>query len=135
MAGVNPYIAEQVFELPTKPYRVRFEPMGKTLDIKPDDLADPMTGAPGSILAIAELHHIDIDHSCGGVVACSTCHIYVKEGLSTCNEASEDEEDMLDMAPGLTAQSRLACQVVPNGTQDVVIEIPEWNRNQVKENH
>ena len=49
--------------------------------------------------------------------------------------ATEDEEDMLDEAPALTPESRLGCQCVPNGTADVEIEIPEWNRNLVREEH
>ena len=57
----------------------------------------------------------------------------VREGLETCNETSEDEEDMLDEAPGLTPNSRLACQCVPDGSKDLVVEIPAWNRNMVKE--
>ena len=76
-----------------------------------------------------------MDHSCGGVCACSTCHIIVREGLESCNEATEDEEDMLDLAPGLDPNSRLACQCVPNGTQGIIVEIPEWNRNLVSEDH
>ena len=78
---------------------------------------------------------IDMDHSCGGVCACSTCHVIVRQGLESCNEATDDEEDMLDLAPGLEPQSRLACQCVPNGTQALIIEIPEWNRNLVSEDH
>ncbi len=77
----------------------------------------------------------DMDHSCGGVCACSTCHVIVRQGLESCNEATDDEEDMLDLAPGLEPQSRLACQCVPNGTQALIIEIPEWNRNLVSEDH
>ena len=76
-----------------------------------------------------------MDHSCGGVCACSTCHIIVREGFESCNDATDDEEDMLDLAPGLEPQSRLACQCVPNGSQSVIIEIPEWNRNLVSEDH
>ena len=48
---------------------------------------------------------------------------------------TEEEEDMLDNAPGLTPTSRLACQAVPDGTRDIVVEVPEWNRNLVKEEH
>ena len=44
-------------------------------------------------------------------------------------------EDMLDLAPGLEPQSRLACQCVPNGSQSIIVEIPEWNRNLVSEDH
>ena len=88
-----------------------------------------------AILDIALAHGVDLDHACGGVVACSTCHVVVKKGLETCNEATEDEEDQLDNAPALTPQSRLGCQCVPDGTKDVEIEIPEWNRNLVREEH
>ena len=76
-----------------------------------------------------------IEADCGGACACSTCHVIVRQGFETCNEASEDEEDMLDNAPGLETNSRLGCQCVPDGTQDVVVEIPEWNRNLVREEH
>ncbi|GIT06584.1 MAG: hypothetical protein CM1200mP30_02140 [Pseudomonadota bacterium] len=56
--------------------------------------------------------------------------------LDSCNEATDDEEDMLDLAPGLEPQSRLACQCVPEGfPQDIIVEIPEWNRNLVSETH
>ena len=47
----------------------------------------------------------------------------------------DDELDMIDEAPGVTTESRLACQCIPNGTQDLVVEIPAWNRNLVKEDH
>jgi 2Fe-2S ferredoxin len=76
---------------------------------------------------------IDIDHACGGVSACSTCHVVVLEGLSSCNEASDSEEDQLDKAPGLTPQSRLACQCIPNGTENLLVQVPSWNRNLVRE--
>jgi 2Fe-2S ferredoxin len=88
---------------------------------------------PGSILDIALASGVDIDHACGGVVACSTCHIIVKQGLNTCNESTDEEEDQLDKAPGLTPFSRLACQCVPNGKENLVVEVPNWNRNLVRE--
>ena len=90
-------------------------------------------GEPGSVLDWADQNDIDIDHACGGFAACSTCHIIVREGLDSCNEISEAEDDMLDEAPGLTLQSRLACQCIPDGSQDLVVEIPGWNRNLAKE--
>ena len=68
---------------------------------------------PGSLLDILLNHKVPVDHACGGVAACSTCHVIVRKGLSSCNPAEEAEEDMLDTAPGLTPQSRLACQCVP----------------------
>jgi 2Fe-2S ferredoxin len=61
--------------------------------------------------------------------------VIVREGLDSCNESSEGEDDQLDNAPGLTPQSRLACQCVPGGTQDLVVEVPNWNRNLAREEH
>lgn len=90
-------------------------------------------GVEGSILDMALALGIEIDHACGGVEACSTCHVIVREGLESCNASGEREEDMLDQAPGVTGQSRLACQCVPNGTCDIVVEVPSWNRNRVRE--
>ncbi len=90
-------------------------------------------GLPGSILDIATGHHMGLDHACGGVCACSTCHVIVHAGLESCNEASDAEFDQLDEAPGLEAKSRLGCQCVPDGTSDIVVEIPAWNRNFAKE--
>ena len=57
-----------------------------------------------SILDIAEGAGVDLDHSCGGVCACSTCHVYVREGLESCNPASDDEDDQLDNARGVGAR-------------------------------
>jgi ferredoxin, 2Fe-2S len=57
----------------------------------------------------------------------------VDQGLESCNESSEEEEDMLEQAPGLTPRSRLACQCVPDGTQNITVTIPSWNRNLAKE--
>ena len=53
--------------------------------------------------------------------------------MESCNEATDDELDQLEEAPGITYKSRLGCQCVPNGTRAVLIEIPLWNRNAVKE--
>ncbi len=92
-------------------------------------------GSGESLLDIALGAGIEIDHACGGVCACSTCHIKLKDGSASCNESSEQEEDQLDKAPGVSAQSRLACQCIPSGEQDLVVEIPVWNRNRVREGH
>lgn len=119
--------------LPTQAYRVTFLPMEVTIEVDPSALPYQRDGLPGSLLDIALDHHVDIDHACGGVNACSTCHVIVKQGLDSCNESSEDEEDQLDNAPGLEPESRLACQCVPDGSQEIVVQIPEWNRNMVKE--
>ena len=121
--------------LPSKPYKVTFQPEGQEVTVDPAALPYQRDGEPGSILDIALAHDIEIDHACGGVNACSTCHVVVRQGFESCPEASEGEEDMLDNAPGLEAFSRLACQAVPDGSCDVVVEIPEWNRNHAKESH
>ena len=135
MAGTNPYIEKAEFELPQQNYNATFLPMKKKVEISPEKISTENDGLPGSILNAALAAGIDLDHSCGGVCACSTCHIIVREGFESCNDATDDEEDMLDLAPGLEPQSRLACQCVPNGSQSVIIEIPECNRNLVSEDH
>ena len=135
MAGTNPYIEKAEFELPQQNYNATFLPMKKKVEISAEKISTENDGRPGSILNAALAAGIDLDHSCGGVCACSTCHIIVREGFESCNDATDDEEDMLDLAPGLEPQSRLACQCVPNGSQSVIIEIPEWNRNLVSEDH
>ena len=86
-----------------------------------------------SLLEIAMENDIEIDHACGGVCACSTCHVIIRQGLSSCPEATEEEEDQLDEAVGVTPSSRLACQCIPSGKMDLVVEIPSWNRNLVRE--
>lgn len=137
MGGVNPYIKSPKYKKPERPFRIRFESEGqthtKTIEVQPDKIPYGPTGLPGSVLDIAMSHGIDIDHACGGVCACSTCHVYVKAGANTCSEAEEEEQDMLDLAPGVKPNSRLACQCVPNGEEDLVVEIPTWNRNLVRE--
>jgi len=139
MGGSNPYIKAVDIVLPKTKYKIRFEPEDPsagepvTVEVDPDKIPYGETGQPGSILSIALANGIDIEHSCGGVCACSTCHVFVKEGLETCNEATDDEEDQLEEARGLTMNSRLSCQAVPNGTKDVRVVIPAWNVNLVKE--
>ena len=103
--------------------KVRFEPDGIEIEVP----------VGTSILEASNKAHSQVGSACGGVCACSTCHVYVREGLETCNEASDDELDQLDNARGLELDSRLSCQCVPDGTQDVVVEIPAWNRNLVRE--
>ncbi|MDD5544473.1 MAG: 2Fe-2S iron-sulfur cluster-binding protein [Acidobacteriia bacterium] len=135
MGGQNPYLSQIEVPLPKTKYRVTFLPMNKTVEVDPDHLPQGYDGRPGSVLSIALANGILLDHSCGGVCACSTCHVYVKSGLDTCNQSSDDEDDMIQEAPGLEDCSRLGCQTVPDGSKDVVVEIPEWNRNLVKEAH
>lgn len=133
MGGVNPYIRQPDVTMPTGKYKITFMPMNVTVDVDPDKFPYEHNGLPGSILDIALGNGIEMDHACGGVCACSTCHVVVKEGFDTLNEPTEEEEDQLEEAPGLKPTSRLACQTIPDGTTDIVIEIPEWNRNLVQE--
>ncbi|MFT5533330.1 MAG: 2Fe-2S ferredoxin [Burkholderiaceae bacterium] len=77
---------------------------------------------------------IDIEHACEKSCACTTCHIVIREGFRSLGEPSEKEEDLLDMAWGLEANSRLSCQALV-GDEDLVIEIPKYTINQVSENH
>jgi 2Fe-2S ferredoxin len=135
MAGTNPYIAPATVQKPRQTYKITIRSEGETheLEIDPSRVPFGRTGLPGSILDICEGNDIHLEHTCGGVCACSTCHVIVRQGLSSCNEATDDELDQLEEAPGITMNSRLGCQCVPNGTIDVVVEVPQWNRNAVKE--
>lgn len=135
MSGKNPYLKQREIALPTRDYRIRVKNTGEVVEVKASELPHDEPGQPGSILAALLKAGVEVDHACGGVLACSTCHIYVRKGAKSCSEATEDEEDMLDTAPAITADSRLACQCVPDGSQDVEVEIPSWNRNEVKEGH
>jgi 2Fe-2S ferredoxin len=135
MGGENPYITPAEVRPPTRKYRVTFLPMNVTYEVDPEQIGEPHNGLPGSILHISELAGVDIDHACGGVCACSTCHVYVKEGAESCSPATDDEDDMLELAPGLKPNSRLSCQTVPDGSRDVVVEVPDWNRNLAREPH
>jgi len=100
---------------------------------------DECTLAVGqSILDAALSQGVDIDHACGGVCACSTCHVKITTGFDDFTEASDDELDQLDEARDVGLDSRLACQAkltrVPDGGV-VEITIPTWNVNMVKEGH
>jgi 2Fe-2S ferredoxin len=77
-------------------------------------------------------HHIDIEHACEKQAACTTCHVLVRKGLDSLEEASEKEEDMLDKAWGLEASSRLSCQAKV-ADQDLEIEIPKYTINYERE--
>ncbi|MEL6741202.1 MAG: 2Fe-2S iron-sulfur cluster-binding protein [Planctomycetota bacterium] len=87
------------------------------------------------LLEIAVENGINIEHACGGVCACSTCHVYVEQGMDRVAEATEEEEDRVEEAPGLQINSRLSCQcdVEREGDGPIVVRIPAWNRNAVKE--
>jgi 2Fe-2S ferredoxin len=133
MGGENPYIEQAKYVLPTKKYKINFIRQGTIVEVDPEKIPYGHDGLPGSILDISQGAHMGLDHACGGVAACSTCHVIVREGLQSCNEVSDAELDEIDEAPGSTPKSRLGCQCVPDGSQDLVVEIPEWNKNYAKE--
>jgi 2Fe-2S ferredoxin len=84
-----------------------------------------------SLLEIAHKNDIDIEGACEGSLACSTCHVIVDpEWHDLLKEASEDEEDMLDLAFGLTATSRLGCQIIITEELDgLIVRLPASTRN------
>ena len=77
-------------------------------------------------------NHIDIEHACEKQAACTTCHVIVRSGFDSLEDASEKEEDMLDKAWGVEPTSRLSCQA-RIGRQELVIEIPRYTINMVSE--
>jgi 2Fe-2S ferredoxin len=88
-----------------------------------------------SILNIALDNDISIDHACGGFCACSTCHVIVKQGMELITEMEDNEADQLDEAAGLTLASRLSCQSTIVKAGEIIVEVPEWNRNFAREEH
>lgn len=135
MGGSNPYVNQEAPPPATQKFKITFLPMNVTVEVDPEKIPYGDTGLPGSILEIALANRIEVDHACGGVCACSTCHCIVRDGLESISEMSEAEDEELSFAPGLTPNSRLSCQSVPNGTRNLVVEIPNWNRNAVRESH
>lgn len=75
---------------------------------------------------------IEIEHACEKSCACTTCHVIIRQGFASIEEADETEEDLLDKAWGLEAESRLSCQAKVDN-EDLVIEIPKYTINQVSE--
>ncbi|BDG09055.1 2Fe-2S iron-sulfur cluster-binding protein [Anaeromyxobacter paludicola] len=93
--------------------KVTFLPAGVTVQV--------MRGS--SLLEAADEAHVDLPHNCGGVCACTTCHVWVEQGLASLSEIEENEDDRLDEAMGLQPNSRLGCQACV-GDEDVVVRIP-----------
>ena len=93
------------------------------------------SGEPGAtICELLLANNIELEHACEMSCACTTCHVVVRKGGESLNDAEEDEEDMLDKAWGLEANSRLACQAVI-GNADLVVEIPKYTVNHAREHH
>ncbi|HEY4043845.1 MAG TPA: ferredoxin family 2Fe-2S iron-sulfur cluster binding protein [Rhodopila sp.] len=84
-----------------------------------------------SVLEIAHKHGVDIEGACEGSLACSTCHVIVDAAwFKKLATPTEDEEDMLDLAFGLTQTSRLGCQIVMTEKLDgLVVKLPAGTRN------
>jgi 2Fe-2S ferredoxin len=84
-----------------------------------------------SVLEIAHRNDIDIEGACEGSLACSTCHVIIdQEWYELLKDASEDEEDMLDLAFGLTQTSRLGCQIIMTEELDgLTVRLPQSTRN------
>ncbi len=90
---------------------------------------------PGTTICDAALANgIEIEHACEKSCACTTCHVYVREGLDSLEPSDEAEDDMLDKAWGLEPDSRLSCQARVAGA-DLVVEIPKYTINMVSEHH
>ena len=139
MGGVNPYIVKVTAVKPEQPFKVTFiiedTQETKEITVQPADIPYGRSGLEGSLMDIAEGAGVEIDHACGGVCACATCHVYVTKGLESCAEATADEEDQIDTARAVTTESRLSCQCVPNGKVNLTVVIPAWNKNFAKEGH
>lgn len=89
---------------------------------------------PGdSIIQVLLDNGIEIEHACEMQCACTTCHVYVREGGDELEPPEETEDDMLDKAWGLDLDSRLSCQAIVD-EHDLVVEIPKYTLNQVAEN-
>ena len=93
--------------------KIHFLPSDITVDVK--------SGV--AVLDAALDNNIHLDHNCGGNCACSTCHIIITEGFESLYSMTEDEQDMLDEAEGLTKTSRLSCQAIL-ADKDLVVTIP-----------
>jgi 2Fe-2S ferredoxin len=93
--------------------KVTFLPQGRSAEVRPGE----------TILDAADAAGVDLPSNCGGVCACTTCHVWVERGLGSLSEIEEREDDKLQEAAGLSPHSRLACQARLGG-EDVVVVIP-----------
>ena len=92
--------------------KVTFLPQHKTVTVT----------AGSTVLEAAEQHQIPLSHSCGGNLACSTCHVFIHQGAQHLSAASLEEDNMLESAQYVKANSRLACQV--HVSSDLTVEVP-----------
>ncbi|BBK36817.1 ferredoxin [Allostella sp. ATCC 35155] len=106
--------------------------MPKMTFVEPDGTAREVDAPVGlSVLEIAHRNNIDLEGACEGSLACSTCHVVVDpEWFELLQEPTEDEEDMLDLAFGLTHTSRLGCQIIMRDELDgLKVKLPSATRN------
>ena len=121
---------------PMAKLRIQFEngDPEKVIEFDPAKAPFHHDGKPGSILDVMLGHGIHLEHACGGNCACTTCHVIVRQGFNKLGESSEQEEDLLDRAPGLTPTSRLGCQaVIEDPNAEIVVVVPRYTINQVSE--
>ena len=90
-------------------------------------------GTPGkSLLDNLLAQGVDVEHACEKSCACTTCHVIVREGFDSLSPSTDDEDDLLDRAWGLTPVSRLSCQAIVDDAK-LVVEIPKYTINHAKE--
>lgn len=103
-------------------YTVRFNFEQKGLE--PVILAEVEPGQ--SLLELALRNDIDLHHNCGGVCACTTCHLYVEKGMNYIDEISDREEDFIDRAVNPRLNSRLGCQsLLLEGDGEIEVILPD----------
>jgi 2Fe-2S ferredoxin len=113
--------------------KVTFIKDGKetTVEFEQGKLPFQEHGLPESFLDVAMNFGIPLEHACGGSCACTTCHLFIHEGMANLSDMEDNEADRLDTAWDLRTNSRLGCQAVIKG--DVVVEFPMYTRNYVQE--
>jgi 2Fe-2S ferredoxin len=104
--------------------KVTFLPDGQCIEVEPGT----------TLLQAAKAAHAQVGYACGGVCACSTCHVYVKEGADSLSEQEENEMDILDKAFDVRASSRLSCQS-KLADEDVTVEITRESRQAWLDEH
>jgi 2Fe-2S ferredoxin len=103
----------------------------RTIEFDPREEPIQQDRQPASVLDVLLGHGISLEHACGGSCACTTCHLFIREGEANLSEPADNELDRLDTAWDLRTNSRLGCQAVIKG--DVVAEFPMYTRNYVQE--
>jgi 2Fe-2S ferredoxin len=103
----------------------------KTFEFEQGKMPFQEHGLRESFLDVAMNCGVPLEHACGGSCACTTCHLFIREGEENLSEPQDNELDRLDTAWDLRTNSRLGCQAVIKG--DVVAEFPLYTRNYVQE--